>query len=451
MTNRILNTLNCSHQKVGRAKIIKRNYMKYLIIIFIVLLKTISSYSQNDTLFLFFEKDNYTITNAHLFEDRIKRTLKGYEEKINVSIYGYTDIDGKEGYNMKLAKNRIKSAENILTNYPNLSISTIIPHGEKGKRLTTKLKNRRVEIIFHIPEKQVSHTISSSLQSNIDTIIPPKKEKIYKDSLISFPSGMKASLDKTLVATLDTTNDFSYFNIIDASIYSASHNTTGNTQDIYGNPLASAGMFTVVVKDKEGRDACLDTPITIRLSVREDGCYQPRDMLSWERDKKGGWRRTNTFKMKVVEINGKKYFEAKVICPGRFNIDAKLSVFKMKLKVKTPIASSNYILTSVILSNKCKTVRLEGVAKKNNVIKIKNSCNYRSLDAQYYFQHKGSSKIYVSDKIPLYKHKKKLEYGFCKVEKNGQLKNKYILPKRRRLVTKVRNFTELRETVKQIK
>lgn len=257
---------------------------------------------------------------------------------------------------------------------------------------------------------------------------------------------MEAIILKELVATLDTTKLLSKFEIIDLSLNNQRH-TTGYTQDSDGNPLASAGMFDVVFKNISGEDTCLNTPIIVRFPVRSDGCYEPKYMLPWKRNKKGNWEITTAFKIKKIKIREKEYFETQISCPGKYNMDTKLSRIKIKLK---PIIK-NYILDSVIAINQCKTIKLKGISENNKSIKLIFPCSLNNIDIRYYFHDKDNLVPYTSKKKKLSKHKKKMSFSFCRRQKKAASKYRiqFLFPKlKKRSVTIEENQLEKIKPIK---
>jgi hypothetical protein len=407
--------------------------MKYYFTVIIILLTSIQLYSQksglsSDTLVVYFGNNTFDLTNTskNYINNKVSEILKESCDSVHIMLNGYTDKNGPENYNIVLAKKRLLQVEKIISENPQFKIDNNFPYAESGNRLSTMSKNRRVEIIFkceHI------HKNSTDLTKK-EAPVKDKPIKIYQDSTIIYPSGMQIVLKKELVASLDTSNAFSKFEIIDQSLNNP-NTISGYTQDENGNPLASAGMFDIISENRFGEDTCMSTPITVRFPIRNDGCYKPLYILPWKRNKNGAWEETDTFKIDTVNIQGVEYFETQITCPGKNNMDAKLSRFKIKLKGRE--ISKNFVLDSAIITNDCKTMKLRGLSKNGKKIKVIVPCNFQQLNIQYYFHNKDSNLPFTSEEIKINSHNKGLGYRFCKVEKrnSGKFRRQLIWPKLR--------------------
>lgn len=419
--------------------------MKFILLLFTSFLIVIqcycqSIYSNTESLTLLFNSNSskLTLPNKIILEKAILDIKKDSCNIVNVQLKGYTDSEGKDNYNLLLAKARIESVIEIISENSTFIIDSVFPFAKKGLRYSNKFENRRVEVDF----------ICEKINSIIDSSFIPKstieiQNKTYEDSTIIFLSGMEAIIPKELVAIIDTTKLLSKFEIIDLSLNNGS-GISGFTQDTEGNPLASAGMFDAIFKNISGQDTCLSIPITVRFPVRNDGCYEPQFMLPWKRKKDGNWEISNEFKIQKIKIREKEYFETKISCPGKFNMDTKLSRIKLKLK---PIeVSGNYILDSVISTNQCKTIKLKGVSKNNKSIKFIFPCNFKNMDVEYYFHNKDNLDPYVSKKMKVSKHKKRMAFSFCRRQKKAASKYtiQLLWPKlKKRTVTIEENQLEI--------
>lgn len=365
-----------------------------------------------DTVILKFGINESQLSPSHTnaLNKVISKLKKDSCGKINVWLYGYTDADGGDDFNIKLAKKRINSVEEIIKKEALFSTHKRTPFAKKGKRKSIKSENRRVEVVFRC-----------AIKSNSDsTFLSGKKLKIYQDSTAIYASGMEIVFPKDLVATLDTTNKFSRFEIIDKSINS-DYPITGYTQDEDGNPLQSGGMFDAIFKNKQGEDTCLNHPITIRIPIKTGNCTPRSSMLPWKKNSKGLWEPSTDFLIKEVKINGKDYYEIKITCPGLNNLDIKTSRFQIKLKA-TEI-SNEYILDSAVVINRCKTIKLKGTPpKKGKSIKMIVPCDFEDFYVEYYFHHKETRETFISKSVEIKSHKKTLGLSFCRYQKKPRSK-----------------------------
>lgn len=364
-----------------------------------------NEFQKNDTLFLFYESGTFNLstTNKEKLHRFINNSKKNSCLTTQILLNGYSDIDGSEQLNIQLTHKRMSDVKAAIENSSNYTIKTTNCFAEKGIRRLKKNENRRVEVIFYCEPSLATPNETEIKKENSE----PKKIKVYKDSIITFPSGMQVILKKELLTKLNTSNTLNNLKIKDQSLINPNV-IPSNTQDTNGYPLASAGMFDISFKGSNGKDTCLNTPVNIRFPLSKNKNYNPKTMRPYKRNSKGLWEKTDDFEVKRVKIMGKKYFEITVICSGKFNLDAPVNSLALKLKISR--VPKNIILDSVIVTNDFNTIRLKGISSKKNIIKMFLPFKQDRLNVQYYFHNKETLETLVSKRERIKKHQ--VGFGF---------------------------------------
>lgn len=83
----------------------------------------------------------------------IKKAVEGKDQKLPISIIGYTDSQGPKKYNLKLSKKRAKAVSNYLKSIKMIGTISFEGKGEEhllnaDKTITEHKLNRRAEVIF---------------------------------------------------------------------------------------------------------------------------------------------------------------------------------------------------------------------------------------------------------------------------------------------------------------
>jgi len=137
--------------------------------LFLALLFSFSSFfAQTDTLSIYFDFDEFSISNSEII--KLDTFLNSNADSLN--ILGYTDFKGTNNYNNKLSQKRSNTVKNyLITKGFSSTINNCLGKGmldSKSKIEENRTINRRVDIIYTI--HKVTKPITSKPLIQLDTI-----------------------------------------------------------------------------------------------------------------------------------------------------------------------------------------------------------------------------------------------------------------------------------------
>ncbi|HTB32124.1 MAG TPA: OmpA family protein [Bacteroidia bacterium] len=303
------------------------------------------------TIQIHFETGKYVLTKEHkkviryLFDSIPQEDSTMSVQLKGVTVNGHTDNEGDNAYNMELSEKRADAVISYLTsrgvdaamvnkNYYG-EAKPIAPNDDSYG----KLKNRRVDIA-------VTYTIIKKHDNSSDNLAGSAGPCSH-DTTIMLTAGSKVTM-----SICDYERMGGEFHITEVLNGDAVRKSGLNTMGDDGTPLMSGGMFDIRFKN----DSCLKKPITIRVPV--DTCIkQPKKMQQYVYNYRNGyWTRTRA-KVRVVKVNKVLFYEFKVTCPGKINLDCP-RYFAWTDKRKF-FAKDGLTLVKLSISNDCPCSMLE--------------------------------------------------------------------------------------------
>lgn len=228
---------------------------------------------------------------------------------ICIQLNGNTDSDASIQYNQRLSEKRTETVRSFFIEKgvleENIDIESfgesqpVEPNEtEEGKR-----KNRRVDIIATL--------------HNTPNNEPPCRRPLEpavdcnKDTTLTFPQGTSVTFNMCDYYAVKDCFKFQEFNTGESL-----RNSALTTQTTDGSQMITGGMMDIQL--------CNGVCATIRVPVRES-CTGDVPMSLWDVNENGTWGNENPNGVKIVEINGLRYYEYKVCRSGKKNIDYKPS------------------------------------------------------------------------------------------------------------------------------
>ncbi len=397
----------------------------FAFLLFIATSLVVNAQKKTDSLAVFFKTNNYSLEGKHkqLIHHHLDSLRKYKWDTLYVKITGFADVSASDKYNLKLSEKRAKSVKTYLKADTLIDTYTLKALGEKGAKISDKAFSRRVEVCFYGKRHSKMIATDSLTTDTIAKTLKPKK-KIYKDSII-VDNGVNITIPKELVQKLDEDKKMS-ITVKNMSIRTDSVNGL-LTQDEFGNPLSSGGMFSLDFKSSNPKDTVLSTPVIFRFPIPDGPCMDDTASMSpWTFVPGKGWTESKTPAIKIVTIEGKKYYEVAAIRPGLCNLDKRRIYYKTKFKIKN---SKSYAMDSVVVFDDCNTVLLKRVAKnkKKTTVKMRIPIRDEKLKVKYYVTNRETGKSLVSDAIPLVTLKKGGLFSFVWERIRGKKKSKILL------------------------
>ncbi|MBC7862802.1 MAG: OmpA family protein [Bacteroidia bacterium] len=284
--------------------------------------------------------------------DKMLDTLRKNSIVKIVYIKGYTDNVGDEEVNQKLSQSRSVAVKTHLVRKK--IPATIIVVKNYGEEMPVadnetdegKQKNRRVEIIVSWQRKQDAQNLAKKNQKeknadeNNDSNNP-----CARDTVITLSRGTQISMNicewrrKKDCISVDEFTDMQ--SLLGSDM---------NTMTSKGKPMITGGMFRLRLCD----DSCLRKPITIRRPVN-DSCLGDAKLSLWNMTIGNRWGEDKTNRgLRIVRIDGKKYYEFDVFCPGGKNLDVKIENYiDQNKRFKFTINKRKYKLIDVRMTYQC--------------------------------------------------------------------------------------------------
>jgi len=319
-----------------KLKILNYNTMKKTVMLFLFFGLTYS-YCQTikTSTSLYFSSDKYELSNKNkknlkAFLDSIPQNDTNRIVRINsILIRGNTDNDADSLYNIELSKKRDLSVSDFL-NRNGIKTKNIKEEyfGENrpispNDKPEGKQKNRRVDIY-------ISYSVINDHPKEI--LIEEKKNVIQdtctKDTTVILIQGTSFTINLCeYIKIKDSLKITEYFT--PQSIKESGLTTLTET----GDQLYTAGMWDF----KFPKDTCLKKPLIIRVPV--DSCLKNYKMSLWYGQANGRWINARSRGVKIVTIGNQKYYQFKVLCPGKLNLDVyarkpSRTYFKAKNRIK---------------------------------------------------------------------------------------------------------------------
>lgn len=301
------------------------------------------SHSQNKLQHsVYFDTDQYSLR-----EDQAK-LLNAWLDSISiasvqsVSIGGHTDSDADSLYNITLSDNRCKTVlGQLLEKGFSTDLMLVNHHGENLPVATNsnsegKQKNRRVDITIHYKK-----TIE---KIEVEPVLTDSCEGV--DTTIVFEDGTRMIFNKCEYLELKECLEIKLWNDIRAAQQDGI-----DMFDDDGNQLVSNGMFSINLKSECKKSGCFKNKVKILVPLpSNDFCdYCKFNQRLYFMNANGQWVMDESQMPEIVEVNGFKYIQIEVQCPGRVNFDCKIPK-GVKLKFKVP---KNYSILSLQMVNEC--------------------------------------------------------------------------------------------------
>lgn len=313
---------------------------------------------------IYFESNHFKLSKKE--EQKLDKLFNKLADReiIGISLLGHTDSDADSLYNIKLSNKRVSAVNDYLKKYNTPFAKRNLKHfGENNPNKSNvtesgKQANRRVEVI-------VSYRKLSQVAQQEPTLIEEKVEKkaSSQDTLIQFSEGTIISMNKIEYEEKKDCLDFNEAVSLDQIIESGM-----NTEASNGGGLNSFGMMQVNVSQKPGCDfECFDKPIKIRFPVPDgDGCdYNRRAARPYVLNEDGTWDRAPRADMKIISVDGRKYYEHKTQCAGfGINYDAPIP----ELTKSTIVYKKGLKPIRLVVSNDCPRIVV-------NQFEIKSKCS----------------------------------------------------------------------------
>lgn len=297
--------------------------------------------------FAYFKFDQYDLSQQEqlkldsIFSFQIDKIKK-------VELIGHTDNYGSDEYNHKLSQKRVIAVQQFLQNtYLNPNIITINSQGEAQPVQNNdsdigRQKNRRVEIIIYknsnqeiLPNKDkkiVGLIKEDTLSISIKKDIPIKENSFTKKDTTLIINEVLIEISKE---DLEKYKDCIQFDVTTDAEAALQNNLTTMTVD--NSALISCGMISITLDPPCG--GCFEKPIKVKFPIpKQNSCNICSSPSPFNISNNGRWDENNDSKIRQVRINGKRYYEMTVLCPGSKNCDcikeSKQITFKVPRKYK---------------------------------------------------------------------------------------------------------------------
>lgn len=349
--------------------------MRRIFIILTIALTPVILFGQTKTIktSVYFKSDKFELlTDAKQAIDLVLDTLQQFDI-FKIIVTGNTDNSADSLYNLKLSDKRTETVKNYLVSR-GINVNTIKTNyfGEE-KPITAndnddgKQKNRRVDIVYFYKLKAIPKLIS------IDSI--PKQVNVVdtckKDTVITMPEGTQVVFN--LCEYLEIKDCIEFREINNPSAILANELSLMDTS---GFPIASCGMFKVLMKPGCAKRECFKFPVKVRFLVNKDKeCdYCGRNARVWDRSINGGWieGQGKNNDIKIIKVQGLLYYQFEILCPNYWkNCDCKMPRGK-KIKFKT---KRSYKIVSVFVTSNCPTTAIEfKPRRRKNIAKKRIPC-----------------------------------------------------------------------------
>ncbi|WNJ16685.1 OmpA family protein [Pontibacter sp. G13] len=322
--------------------------MKYFLCTLVLALAGPMGWAQVDhrLTHVYFDSDDYRLTLDD--KDSLRAFLTTLPDTIELDyhLYGHTDSDHSDAYNLVLSRNRCEGVEYFLKEMGIADSSIFIhPFGEKypiGTNETDigKQKNRRTDlyVVFQIPA-QLDSSLTDTIQ--IETALADnspnrtrkrRKKKRRRTILVNgeptpceegeitltLPKGTLIEMDQC--DYYGNRRELELTELLDGENLRESGITTMNTD---GNPLVSAGMFRVDQPDS----VCS----TVYLPIQEDWMARMPFSL-WNGNNSGTWSAAKDMTIEQVRRNGQLYNKFEVCGKSFINLDFLLKDFWQQME-----------------------------------------------------------------------------------------------------------------------
>lgn len=150
--------------------------MRFLFLLLFILPCSVFSQSEEFKFSLYFENDEYELTEGHHALLKVIKQLEAKDER-DVHIKGYTNSIGTENYNLGLSQRRAQSVKAELREF------TIISSMGYGELQSAAPDNRRVDVFVHYKKDHVPMEgeiveppqLPEPAQQTIASLVEPKK------------------------------------------------------------------------------------------------------------------------------------------------------------------------------------------------------------------------------------------------------------------------------------
>ncbi|MCX6180422.1 MAG: OmpA family protein [Bacteroidetes bacterium] len=389
--------------------------MKIFLSISILLCCQFMAAQKNDVLVIYFKTNQVQLTPQQQSEinQRVESFRKQQWDSTYIGIKGFADESGPADANMRLSLKRARMVKHHIQNIPFIVPFDVNAYGEKFSKGKDKNLSRRVEITFYGKKKgKIVSAIAE--QKEKDSLNLNKKLIVreYRDSIIHNKTAV-VIIPKEEVKKMEANTNF-HFQFKNCSIEKDSINGL-TTQDIYGNPLSSAGMFKI---DYNSKDTVLEKPIIVRFPISDTACFDTAGILTWRYIEGKGWKQTRDPQIRIVTVNNQKYYEVQTFTPslGLCNMDKLNNYYTTRFRIKN---NFQYKIDSIVVFDKCNSMLLKGRPTKYHKRSIKIKIPYvdSNLEVIYFVTNKKTGKSMKSDAVSVNALKKGFFYSFVRVPK----------------------------------
>lgn len=323
--------------------------MKKLVVLFVGLLASFAAFAQQANpskekeqfvrFSLYFESAKHELT------EKENSRIVGFLDTLPVAqvktviLRGFTDSDADSLYNIKLSDRRVATVQEF---FEEAGVSEkLISRSYFGENMAgndsvsenLKSKNRRVEIV--VTFKPVPKPLPA-----------PKDTCKLGDTLVELKNG---TLVKGSICDLNDTSDLEITEALSIQeMISQGLQTMANNE----NQLVSGGMITI--RSKSGK-CNFNKPLTMYVPVI-DSCADAKRMSLFNSDEAQGgriWSPAPGVKIKIVNRNGRDYYEIVATKCTRLNLDflVKPPVSTTSIQIESRV--SGYTLRKVEMYNDC--------------------------------------------------------------------------------------------------
>lgn len=296
--------------------------IKAIITFVLIPFATTTTFAQEIEYNVLYDSNKSVLTEAFKAELRKLLGETPNETFSQIALFGHTDSDASEEYNLNLSQERVQGVKDFLIN---LNISdTIISSSFSGEsepresNATPKGKqaNRRVQIKL----------LRKPTVAEMEVVLGEKKPNpCAKDTIIRLETGGHYQINRCTY--LENPNCVQLKEVGTAQSMAESGLNTMNED---GEALISAGMVEY--------DICEGTEVTYFLPIRQ-GC-DPGGMTLWQLNEDGLWHETSPEELEPIEVNGQTFYKLRLAGRGTKNCDTppkkqrKLPTRKSRFKFK---------------------------------------------------------------------------------------------------------------------
>lgn len=338
----------------------------------------------------------YFNTDKYFLRKDARNTLNQLIDSISelditkIQCIGNTDSRADSAYNVKLSLNRTTTVSNYLIEkgisqdlFKKEYFGEEKPIAENTSDVGMQ-SNRRVDVIVYYRVKRVVIPKPEVEVQEPVVKVPPKPtppDPCEKDTVLILSNGTQVKM-----SICEYDKNKGCLDIQSATNVEEAQRMNLSTTATNGSPLESGGMFSIMPKPGCVIN-CFQRPVKVLIPITNECEIQGASMFDIRPN--GRWVQ-NRDKLNIVTINGKRYYQFLVRCPGKKNVDRKVQYGKTK--VKAPKGMRIYQTT---FSKDCPLQRYVYKGKKGWNGKYKRKLKIRRLPCS---MGKGDIQTLVIDK-----------------------------------------------------